>query len=988
LIDRADRPANEEGSAMKNGLPRRSRRATRERPPEAGAARAIGALRAAWVATALLFVGASAAPAAETVKPLRIVAGYHQVGATYFMLQARSGRFHQLCYRRGQEQKSTLDARDLDDYSVVILAPGGKLQYAEEGADPAALAGEYVANGGRLVLVGRNAAKLLPALDPNVRKHVVLLPGQRRQVRVGDNSHPLFAGLQLDLEVGDVVEADADAESVLTSPEGTCAHVKNVGKGKLVYLSEALFPPFGQDPLKPRQLERRPELDAFVDRLFDFLDVPASGDAVSLHLRQTGNARPVSFWFREPDLHPFEGAEHLTPPAPGKDELLSEISLDLALDECERRLFYATVRDPCPRLSATVCELRTEGRKPFPPANARLLLLEKPSPDFVGPNVYLGALEDLHPLGEPFVAVDRPRTLTWCLRVRSHGLAPGEYGAAIVFRNGDQVLGRLPLALRVWPVALSRRFMDFDVEIFNPVTELNRQPQARRNLERRIRDWQEHGVNIVLGGTSQWGKPHGFLRETGQPLLEAVAATPERFRSNAGPRLDMGPEIDAFFELVAGSGLHKFRTYHLSGPKLETFAAAARQIHGAEVLTIDSPETAAFASYWFTEFAACIREKGFTELSTKIGDEWGPDFLDSFIRQAQIARAAGWRVVGNPNLPGVLDTVQRRRRVWGLIDQWWYAYNPAFLHAARLMAQRGQPPPQDGLWGCLTSSWWWNLAPRRTLAYAWSLGYHDFSGLHWHGWSRNTINSMGVWLVKREGVEYIYPSLGYEFLAEGVEDAQYVRQLRELTGCARTDHSRPIPMTAPTPLQGLFGADAILPLTDKTYSIYTMPEASRDAPFAAYPKAKRELLRRLQEISAARDERVRASWNGIELVRDSAPQVTIGCGEQQKAALALRDAVARRTGVALRVDRVAEAAAGKTPLCLVGTRDEELLKALRSSSPNGPVSDRYPREGGYVIIGATASGGPVLTVCGGDASGLLKGVRSLGLAVTVERNVK
>ncbi|MFA5645818.1 MAG: hypothetical protein WDA18_05630 [Candidatus Ratteibacteria bacterium] len=905
------------------------------------------------------------------IKPMRIVAGYHETGATYFTCKARFGKFYQLFYPVGVTKKYAFQSSELKKYSMVVIIKGGEI----EGSDIKNELSDFVQEGGTLVLAGTPAQTILP----------LLLPGAS-YVRLPKPTPVLFTPSGSDLGKGvpsgvlfssDGISSPSEGTSLAQADNFSAIFEAKIGKGKLFFIGEHLFPPFGTvdtssmfKNLPPALLEA---LHILNDNFFAAIKPPAIGEAIKEALKKNNNTRPFTIWFRDFDHHPFEGAEHLIPPVPFNEEIIPELQLEAGINETERQLFYTTSATPLPQFSCRILPLKGPAGT-IPESQITLRAMERPSKNFVGPQVYLGTLEDISESGDGILSFDTPRTITWCLRVSCKNMAPGSYQGGIEFFNGSKRIETLPVKVTVLPFSLFKQSIDFSSEVFTYFHTLKKKEEQVAFMEK-ARDWREHYSTFGLGGFSTWGAPPGRIRSSGLSFHQAVEKNPELFRQSRLPRLEMGEEADLFFEILAKEGIPKYRGYNLCGPPIEAFLPLTKKVYAKENLTADSPENKALAQYWFSEYGRYIKEKGFTEIYVKIMDEWGPQQLSSFLRYATIAKGAGWKVIANPSLEGVLANRTLRNQLWDFVDVWWYAWNPAFIRLTELMTAHGKPlDPENGLWGCQTSSWWWNQNPYNMINYTWALSYRGFQGFHWHGWSRGNQNSAGVWLEKKEGKEKIFPSFCYEMMAEGLEEGEYLTLLRELA-----------PEKAPAIIDTIIGNNGILAVTELKVDHYSMTilDATKNRSFSSFKESKKKLLTALIAVSQEKPKKPGLRWKKIALVEKGRPLYSLLYGKHIDEASLFAESIEKLSGAKL------NKATGSLPstgnIIVIGTRDEPLIKEIVQACDCDSITSRYPLEGSWIIEKVEMKGRNLLLLCGGDQEGLKKGIQFFEHFLTMEK---
>jgi hypothetical protein len=895
------------------------------------------------------------------IKPMRIVAGYHETGATYFTCKARFGKFYQLFYPIGAKQKYAFQSNELKNYSIVIITKGGEI----EGDDSKNAISDFVQEGGTLVLAGAPAQRILPLLLPTAsyvrlpKPAPVLFTPSGAQLGKGVPSGILFST--------DGISAPSEGTSLAQADSVSAIFEAKIGKGRLFFIGEGLFPPFSTvdassmfKNLPPALLEA---LNTLNDNFFTLLNPPTITEAIQESLQKNNMTRPFTVWFRDFEQWPFEGAEHLIPPVPFAKEILPELTLEAGINETERQLFYTTSSIPLPQFSCRILPFKGAVGT-IPDSQITLRAMERTSKSFVGPQVYLGTLEDISESGDGILSLDTPRTITWCLRISCKDLAPGTYQGGIEFLNGKKQIETVPVKITVRPFSLYKQSMDFSSEVFTYFHSLKKEEEKIAFIDK-VRDWREHYSTFGLGGFSPWGAPLGRIRSSGLSFLEAVEKNPELFRKSQLPRLEMSEEADTFFEILAQEGIPKYRGYNLCGPPIEAFLPLTKKIYTKENLTADSPENRALAQYWFSEYGRYITEKGFTGIYVKIMDEWGPQELPAFLRYAKIAKDAGWKVIANPSLDGVLTNRGLRDQLWDYVDVWWYAWNPAFLRIAEMMAARGKPlDPENGLWGCQTSSWWWNQNPYNMMNYTWALSYRGFQGFHWHGWSRGNPNSAGVWLEKKGGKEKIFPSLCYEMMAEGLEEGEYLTLLRELA-----------PEKAPAIIDRIIGNNGILALTESTVGHYSMTilDATKNRSFATFKESKKKLL---TELIAASQENPRKSglrWKKNLLIEKGKPLYSLLFSNHIDEASLFAERIEHLSGVKLKIEKGSLPSTGN--FIVIGTKDEPLMQEIVQAGNCDSITSRYPLQGSWLIEKVEIDGRNLLLVCGGDKEGLQKGVK-------------
>ena len=962
---------------------------------------------------------------AATARPARIVASYRDTEALRVYAKPRFEHYHQVFLRRqggGQKDTCTIRPSEFANYSAVIMAGMyGTVRFEGSTISPAEAATilTFLQDGGVLAITipsfVRNFGKGLTGISGRVH---VIDQGSKQAFRIEQPGHPLVAGLgkpaKEDAEELDaLLDADADeeiiddssmddlldpgkamrsrfvvrkiegAESIAGDATTSCYTVLPVGKGKLVLVPQEVLPDSSlltvvtgrtaKPEYKAALIKRAQQL---TDNLFRYLGTARVGDVIA---RSRPGADGLAIWHRDIPTITTEGPELLAPPYPEPGEELDGLSMDVGRTEWERRLFFTTTYTPIDKLSVHVSAL-SGPQGVLAADHADVLALRPPTLAFPGPNVYFGKIEDLPPAGKPFITLVRPASTMWCLRLHVEDAAPGEYAGNVVL-NADGKESRLPVRVKVWPVRLDRRYVAHDVEYFF----MSRYDYSRSNMAKQLSDYRaavtdfrEHWVNWVLGGLPGYAGPHGLLREDGRELLAAIEEQPERFRGDSPPMLDLSHQ-DTLFHLFVTNGLSVFRTYGVMGG-LDNIAEVAGKVYGTDDLTPDSPETAAVARYWMREHLRYLREKGFPRVYTKIGDEWGEEGLPGFLREARIAKAAGWRVIANPNQQAILEVAEHRDKVWPVTDCWWYARSADFLATAAEMERSGESQDEE-FWATQASSFWWNIAIPYGYRIGWELAYLGFPGHHFHGWKRDPPG--GVWLDHSRTPYAIFPCVGYELLGEGLEDGQYLAMCREmLNALPEPGDGRPSPRVAfETRLRDILGPgeDAILGFHELSQN----PDRSlmgigwqHRLRLPDFFRAKRELLELLVELKrVVPDPGVDLAWGDLHLVRAGEPAAALRGSETCIGIL--NDIVEKSTGLKLPTGE----ASGMALVIVVGVRGEAHMDDLVAGDPRCGVTPRYPKPGSYLVYPAPE--GNRILICGGDAVGAELGCRAFGTFLDV-----
>jgi len=883
----------------------------------------------AWLLAAPFLLGAAHA---HDAKPLRIVAGYRPTAAIYFSMPERYPYYYRMSY-------GALTDEGLRCASAVILAEGAKV-----GLKDAATLNAFLAEGGRLAMVGQSANAVLPLLKEAAGANARLVAAQRSGFEPS-RAHALFEGVDTGALSGISIRwaiTGMTGGTILLAREGqAAAWIKPIGKGQLIYLAQGLFPPYGLDEKAAKRAVGRHS--RLVDNLLTFIETPRLADLVR-------GTKPT-VWMREPGARPFEGARSMHPQMPRPNEIIDGIEITVGRNEHERLPFYVTLPETPRTFGARLGPLLAKHGS-IPASNIAVGLQDRLGADITSPNVFARWLEP----GEILSAFSPVMTL-W-LDVDAGNAAPGEYEGTLTLEAGERRIG---LRLRVEVTAATiptRRPLHFEVEYYNRVY---RPPQMDY-----LRHWQSFGVDTAVGGYLSYSVVDPAVRATGERLSEYAEKAEDPLGDNL-PLLDFS-SLDPFYHAALQHDLTLFRGYYcFMGEK--NFVNAAKKLYRRDDPTPTQVRTTAVNM--LREVRRYLNEKGIINVYSKCLDEWGPAKLDGYLATATRLNDAGWGNVANPSIDFVLAVRGRRKRLWPVVRTWWMEGEPKLWHRLRKVEPTlgGPDEVEGGYWMVLTSSYWWNQSYLRGLRMGWGGAWRDYQGLHFHGFLRS--NPGGIYLMKEGEREIPCSSAGYTMLAEGVEEGQYLVMLRDMIRTLEERGQKATAETLKTQAAAIVGDDpnALLPVAKDFIAKDGLSRAD-------FTQAKLRVMGLLAKArQALADVRPSLRWRDVHLVRDGKPVVGIlGDETTLKAADLLRNRVREETGVTLphAPARVADA---KPHPCIVltllndGESTDRVANRLR-----GRVNARYPKAGGYAIVPGE---GRNLWIAARDLDGLLLGVDNL-----------
>lgn len=804
---------------------------------------------------------------------------------------------------------------------------------------------EFLKGGGNLILPGRNAHPyftILPeVLGANAQLTTASAPGFTTQ------EHPLFDAEEEELEdlfledeagedatdkdkdgwsttlFGTVLSKASGGQALVRWEEQVAVWVKDVGKGKVVFLADAIAP---LTEIKSKVCVL-PTYEEFLAKLFRFLGVPTLAEAAS------GYGRSV-VWQRDP---PLEGGRTLLPPYPASDgEVVGALKLRMGQNEHERMPFYTTVPFTPDDVQVTIEPFRGQGTT-IPAEQVKIGFQGRLHKNYRGPLVYIRWLGN----GET-IAFGTAVT-TWWLSVWTKNVPPGQYRGLVKIRLGKQGLA-VPVEVSVDEAFIpTRKPFRYDAEFY-----YYKPPEGKV-----IEALEELGVDFFLGGLVSYGTMGPRVRATGESLIDFARKSPEPLRDQL-PLTDFSGWLgrgDRLLQELIRHNITRFRTYGFFGCPPNGFLPLTRALYHDESLDADSLENNRVIIAVMREISRFFREKGYRHYYTKHMDEWGGDAIDAYLRVAIPLARAGWSNVANPNPRTPLANRVQRRRLWPYIHLYWMEDEPELWYdLMRLEPLLPGSEMRREYYTVITGSVWWYLGYLSGPKFAWAHAYRGYSGLHQHGWRRWTYESYNA-LYLEEKQQYC-PSMGILMMAEGIEESQYGHVLRDMVAHLERDartKGNAVELRRKWHEVVSESPDALLPVVKDRV---VKPGATR----ADFVKAKTTTFALLAEASKAMKQigvKPTLRWSDFVFVENGAPKATLLHSAQAKAAAdALREQIMSETGVEMSARELpADPAAWsqlKNSVVLVNGVDAA-LNAKVGKHLDGTVNSRYPGEGTYVI---------------------------------------
>ncbi len=199
---------------------------------------------------------------------------------------------------------------------------------------------------------------------------------------------------------------------------------------------------------------------------------------------------------------------------------------------------------------------------------------------------------------------------------------------------------RVPLRLRVWPVAVPDR-RPFEVRGYATVVDFfgnyAPDPASLQRGEALLGAYAAMGGS-VLDWTLAWGSALPFIRlaDSGEPLSTVAAWPPGRLDLDHPPPLDFS-HFDPWLAAARRHGVTRVEAYM----DLEAAERWRWPCLGPEPL--DSGAAERVAAWIYGELRRYCEEHGCRGFFCKISDEISPEHVPAYVRTATLARRAGWR---------------------------------------------------------------------------------------------------------------------------------------------------------------------------------------------------------------------------------------------------------------------------------------------------------------------------------------------------------
>lgn len=609
----------------------------------------------------------------------------------------------------------------LDRHSALLVGNNGSSALTK--AEIAGLQA-WVAGGGVLVLTGAEGPKLFGAQVPSWvgAQSWWSVKIENGSVQLLKPGHPLAKDLDSSGVSGLIgwggIADPTTGVSIIGRDNVSFLLVNSHGKGYVVYLGGELCP-----QSRPKWLEKTITRDLSPlavqvwKNLIVYFSLPTRSSVIEQWAQ--GNGKEFAVWWRYEKEKPLGGALYF-PPFPKRGEELPTLTFNVGMGERCWKYFFVTNALPLADLKVTPTDLTGRGNKKIPADALTVYVQERPFPDYPKAPYWLVEPQYVEPLCSPAVRHHANRTTTWWVKLRCVDVVPGDYTGTLEFRNGPKHLANLPVKVKVWPLYQpGPDVLHYGLEHFwfgMPGGFFIRPQDPKLSNPDLLAKYMEHLAELGVDFGQSWSDVAQMyclafvrLKENGILLKEALSKDPDLLKRANPPHLDFSGYDSIFFDNAIKLGLTKFAMYY----------------YEASPLTSDR-------SWWWSEYATYLKERGYLWVYTKILDEIGVEMVDEIIKQARAIRPAGFRVYTTTyNFPYDAASVAK---IDPWLDLWqWCCLSKPWDEIAQL--RNISWDPNNELWGTTTSSYWGNYIDYARGA-GWSQAWRRYEGLHTFGYMR------------------------------------------------------------------------------------------------------------------------------------------------------------------------------------------------------------------------------------------------------------
>lgn len=862
---------------------------------------------------------------------------------------------------------------ELDQYGTLIIAHSLKAPL-----DAAAMKKleKWVSSGGTLILMSHAPNMICGGPAGLVREKKLAWCGIESIVSGGaDDCRVLIPGNDILRGIETSWTGTAAPLAVVAPPMQTIigngrlclAGEAKIGNGRVFYLGPELF---------RMRTRKAPLAGPYLELIRNVIRKAEPLNQSRMRKQQLSDSdygdRKVLFWNREWDRGEQYGPR-FTPPLPAANEIISDLTADMAIDEYESLQLNITPLSSIPHAS---CRIESES---IPLRNLEFLIQAAPDPipwtrkgKVAEYPYWLIPPEYVSPKGKKEFELPAPghTAIVW-LRVNSRNLAPGEYPVKLHFSFAGGLEQTIPVKVRVYPVALPRQ----RAISLAAAGQVYGSPENVPAALRFARDLESHGVEWSLISPVIPDKMK--IRGTDEPLnARTLGKRAEEIRQGKFPELDLSA-LDDWMEQAVSHGLINFRVsplQYFNPARLKLEESVAEQARG-----------------WFAgQVSTYIREKGVDMLITSLGDELSMDELRrEWLPWAKKMSAYGWDCTSTFSPGGVhpefFNEIAPLVRLWTFNQR----YAPEFVSRVKSGEIKTRPDAVIGSYGAgegRGSEFRKPLYRSRYLGwYSWLNGLQNCAvNPYFKSWlyycdygDRGEAGGSGgerfvSYIVQDDYSVPIADCPFWEGVRDGLEEGNLCAIASWYADYLQRNGSADQAASIRQRLAKIIGPQGILRCgpekTGETESGRTIVNPSPQD----YPKAKKALLELLASLKDETAGKVKPSlyWNRTELIRDGKIQAAIYFAGPKPETLIAE--IRRLTGMELPAFENAEQLDPKYPTAIVigNGRRNPLAAGLLAKYESKDADQAYPGNGSYFIRPL----GGALLIAGPDDQGTAKGV--------------
>ncbi len=891
-----------------------------------------------------------------------------------------------------QNRGTEVPISELDNYSLLIVATSVSKSLTDEEMEKLK---EWVMKGGNLMLIQYAPIALCGGADGLQKKKLLSWTGIQcisnirggapceiiqpesvllKNVKMEKNSNGKKVWPE---NVSNIATVSLPMDTVIGNNSSCFIGIAKIGKGSVFYFGDELF---------RMRNAKSPAVDKYLEVMRNA--IRTSKPLEQKRMRETmiekadfGDAK-ILFWDREWSRGEQYGPR-FTPPLPERNELIKNLSADMALDEYETLQLNIT-----PLKDIQTISFKIES-KDIPLQNLEFMVQDKPYPipwpkqPEIAKEFPYWMIAPEHLDGKSKDSFALPKTgetkITW-LRVNSHGLKPGNYNVFLNFKIPNDKSIQIPVNVKVYPVVLPRKRLIKLAAGGQIYGDANNAGPALRFAE----DLEAHGIewsliNIFRLNTFK-------IQGTGDLLTTEyiLKSHKKEFEEGKYPELDM-TALDPWMEQAIGHGLTNF----LATPPLYELEK--------DGFTTEQNDK---INEWLTgQISRYMKEKGIKTLVAKFGDEMKMEGLKTkWEPMARKLVGYGWDGCSSAfSCQGI--PVDYFNQIAPLVNVWCFnqAYAPAFIEKVR---QGEIKIRQDAVIGTYGAGEGRGTEFRKPLSVSRYLGWSSWLNKvqdcsvnpYFKGYiyycdygDRGEAGGVGgerfVSYIEKDNLSIPLADCPFwEGVREGMEEGNlcailswYLEHMEKEGG----DSALKV-KTAKEKLGRIVSSsdNAIIKWKEVIhYDKYPVKEIN--ATSADYRIAKREIMELLVSLKDDAQKYIRPSlyWNNIELIKDGNPVAAVYYDKIRPDSL-LKEAK-KLSGIDLPTFQASSELNGKYKTALIiGNMSQNRLSKNILEKNNARDADRnYPGSNSYYIRELKDSGKNVFIIAGPEDAGTEKGIK-------------